>query len=87
VLGDTPDQAADRARDIPPPSVVANGSRLVGTAQQVAAEMERRVHDGFVLVAGSGLDEFVAAVVPVLRERGVFRSAYDGATLRGHLEP
>jgi alkanesulfonate monooxygenase SsuD/methylene tetrahydromethanopterin reductase-like flavin-dependent oxidoreductase (luciferase family) len=76
VLGDTQDQAAD-------------GSRLVGTAQQVAAEMERRMHacDGFVLAAGSGLDEFVAAVVPVLRERGVFRRAYDGVTLRGHLEP
>jgi hypothetical protein len=32
-----------------------------------------------------GLDEFVERVVPLLQERGVFRSEYSGHTLRDHL--
>jgi alkanesulfonate monooxygenase SsuD/methylene tetrahydromethanopterin reductase-like flavin-dependent oxidoreductase (luciferase family) len=44
---------------------------------QIATEMERRVQSGacagFIL-APDGLDEFVAGVVPLLQERGVFRT-------------
>ena len=32
----------------------------------------------------SGLETFVETVVPILRERGLFRSEYAGATLREH---
>ncbi|WP_254909978.1 hypothetical protein [Micromonospora sp. NBS 11-29] len=32
-----------------------------------------------------GLDEFVDRVVPLLQERGVFRTRYTGVTLREHL--
>jgi hypothetical protein len=32
-----------------------------------------------------GLDEFVDRVVPILQERGAFRSEYRSRTLRGHL--
>ncbi|BBY06862.1 hypothetical protein MNVI_21800 [Mycobacterium noviomagense] len=32
-----------------------------------------------------GLDEFVDKVVPLLQERGVFRTEYSGTTLRDHL--
>lgn len=32
-----------------------------------------------------GFDVFVDLVVPVLQERGLFRDAYAGAALRGHL--
>jgi hypothetical protein len=31
------------------------------------------------------LDDFVDRVVPLLRERGVFRTEYTGTTLRHHL--
>ena len=44
--------------------------------------------DGFVLVphiTPGGLDEFADKVVPMLQERGVFRSEYEGSTLREHL--
>jgi hypothetical protein len=44
--------------------------------------------DGFILVphiTPGGLDEFADTVVPLLQERGVFRSDYEGGTLREHL--
>ncbi|PRI10142.1 NtaA/DmoA family FMN-dependent monooxygenase [Leucobacter massiliensis] len=56
---------------------------FVGTPAHVAAEIDRHVQqrasDGFVLVphlTPSGLDEFVDRVVPLLQERGVYRSEY-----------
>jgi len=32
----------------------------------------------------SGLEDFVDHVVPILRQRGLFRSEYSGRTLRDH---
>ncbi|MCU1664762.1 MAG: F420-dependent methylene-tetrahydromethanopterin reductase, partial [Pseudonocardia sp.] len=32
-----------------------------------------------------GLDEFADTVVPLLQERGSFRTDYEGTTLREHL--
>jgi hypothetical protein len=32
----------------------------------------------------SMLDVFVAEVVPILQKRGLFRTAYEGTTLRDH---
>ncbi|OXY96338.1 F420-dependent methylene-tetrahydromethanopterin reductase [Streptomyces diastatochromogenes] len=65
---------------------------VVGTPETVAAELEAYVRedaaDGFVLVphhTPGGLDEFVDRVVPLLQERGAFRTEYQGATLRSHL--
>ncbi|MET7488901.1 NtaA/DmoA family FMN-dependent monooxygenase [Streptomyces sp. NPDC005538] len=65
---------------------------FVGTPEAVAAELETFVRqdaaDGFVLVphlTPGGLDEFVDRVVPLLQERGAFRTEYRGATLRSHL--
>ncbi|WP_254405305.1 NtaA/DmoA family FMN-dependent monooxygenase [Streptomyces sp. AC627_RSS907] len=65
---------------------------FVGTPEEVAAGLEAFVAedaaDGFILVphlTPGGLDEFVDRVVPLLQERGVFRTAYEGATLRSHL--
>ncbi|MFI0818364.1 NtaA/DmoA family FMN-dependent monooxygenase [Streptomyces sp. NPDC021098] len=65
---------------------------FIGTPEAVAAEMARFVADeaadGFILVphlTPGGLDEFVDRVVPLLQERGVFRTAYTGRTLRDHL--
>ncbi|MFF4616971.1 hypothetical protein [Nonomuraea jabiensis] len=65
---------------------------FVGSPATVAAQIEEFVRtdaaDGFILVphlTPGGLDDFVAGVVPVLQERGVFRTDYEGATLRDHL--
>ncbi|MET7655233.1 NtaA/DmoA family FMN-dependent monooxygenase [Streptomyces sp. NPDC005486] len=65
---------------------------FIGTPEAVAAELEEFVRedaaDGFVLVphlTPGGLDEFVDRVVPLLQERGVFRTEYEGNTLRSHL--
>jgi FMN-dependent oxidoreductase (nitrilotriacetate monooxygenase family) len=44
--------------------------------------------DGFILVphiTPGGLDKFADTVVPLLQERGVFRTEYKGSTLRDHL--
>jgi hypothetical protein len=32
-----------------------------------------------------GFEDFVELVVPILQERGLFRSDYEGITLRDHL--
>ncbi len=71
---------------------VTSRQQFVGTAGQVAAEIDRYVQsdacDGFILVphlTPHGLDEFVDTVVPLLQERGVYRSGYSGATLRENL--
>ncbi|GHG66954.1 NtaA/DmoA family FMN-dependent monooxygenase [Streptomyces griseocarneus] len=65
---------------------------FIGTPRQVADEMARFVAaeaaDGFILVphlTPGGLDEFVDRVVPLLQERGAFRTEYSGPTLRDHL--
>ncbi|MDE9365840.1 LLM class flavin-dependent oxidoreductase [Luteipulveratus sp. YIM 133132] len=68
------------------------GHRVVaGTPEQIADEIERWFTDGAAdgfnvmppTLPGS-LDDFVDLVVPVLQRRGLFRTEYDGATLREH---
>lgn len=68
------------------------GAAIVGTAQTIADEMqewlESRACDGFNVMfpfVPAGLDEFVDEVVPELQRRGIFRTEYEGATLREHL--
>jgi len=68
------------------------GAAIVGTAQTIADEMqewlETRACDGFNVMfpfVPAGLDEFVDQVVPELQRRGIFRTDYEGATLREHL--
>jgi alkanesulfonate monooxygenase SsuD/methylene tetrahydromethanopterin reductase-like flavin-dependent oxidoreductase (luciferase family) len=65
---------------------------VVGTPEQIADQMEHWfVHagaDGFNLMPPmlpAGLEDFVEQVVPVLQRRGLFRTEYESATLRGHL--
>ncbi|MHC9043178.1 NtaA/DmoA family FMN-dependent monooxygenase [Microbacterium saperdae] len=63
---------------------------FVGTADFVASEIDRyvqeRATDGFTVVGHltpHGLDEFTEKVVPLLQERGTYRTEYpDGSTLR-----
>ncbi|BDB40261.1 MULTISPECIES: NtaA/DmoA family FMN-dependent monooxygenase [Mycobacterium] len=74
--------------------VIAMTSReqFVGTATHIADEIDRYVQadacDGFILVphlTPHGLDEFVDKVVPLLQERGAYRTEYSGQTLRENL--
>ncbi|MGW4233325.1 NtaA/DmoA family FMN-dependent monooxygenase [Streptomyces sp. NPDC004980] len=65
---------------------------FIGSPRTVAAELETFVStdaaDGFILIphlTPGGLDPFVDRVVPLLQERGAFRSEYAGSTLRSHL--
>jgi FMN-dependent oxidoreductase (nitrilotriacetate monooxygenase family) len=69
-----------------------NRQTFIGSPETIAAAMDHHVQedaaDGFVLVphlTPGGLDDFVDRVVPLLRERGVFRTSYSGTTLRDHL--
>ncbi|MCX4848890.1 NtaA/DmoA family FMN-dependent monooxygenase [Streptomyces sp. NBC_00893] len=57
-------------------------------AEQLTGFVAADAADGFILVphlTPGGLDDFVDRVVPLLQERGVFRSEYGGPTLRSHL--
>lgn len=65
---------------------------FVGSPQTVAETINDYVQqdasDGFILVphiTPEGLAPFVDQVVPLLQERGVFRTDYEGATLRDNL--
>ena len=65
---------------------------FIGTPRSVAEQIDHWVQtdrtDGFILVphiTPTGLDEFVAKVVPELQDRGVLRTEYTGTTLRENL--
>jgi FMN-dependent oxidoreductase (nitrilotriacetate monooxygenase family) len=70
----------------------ARGHRVVaGTPEYVADAMqtwfERGAADGFNVMPPfltGGFDVFADQVVPLLRRRGLFRTAYEGSTLREH---
>lgn len=71
---------------------VTGRQNFVGSPNTVADTIDRLVQadasDGFILVphvTPGGLDTFVDRVVPLLQERGVFRTEYEGTTLRDHL--
>ena len=63
----------------------------VGSPEQLADQLEARIKaracDGYVVnppYMPEGFELFVNGVLPILRRRGLFRSDYDGATLRDH---
>jgi FMN-dependent oxidoreductase (nitrilotriacetate monooxygenase family) len=71
---------------------VTGRQSFVGSPATVAASINDFVQadasDGFILVphiTPGGLDEFADTVVPLLQERGVYRTEYHGTTLREHL--
>jgi alkanesulfonate monooxygenase SsuD/methylene tetrahydromethanopterin reductase-like flavin-dependent oxidoreductase (luciferase family) len=71
---------------------VTGRQSFIGTPAHVAEQLNEFVQtdasDGFILVphlTPGGLDEFADTVVPLLQERGVFRTEYEGETLRDHL--
>ncbi|MCC4265296.1 LLM class flavin-dependent oxidoreductase [Oceanimonas baumannii] len=65
---------------------------MVGTPESIADRMEQWFRhegaDGFNLMPPSlpsGIEDFVEQVVPELQRRGLFRTEYEGSTLREHL--
>ena len=67
-------------------------SSFVGSPKEVARTINEFVQadaaDGYIVVphiTPHGLDEFVDLVVPELQDMGVFRTEYEGSTLRDHL--
>ncbi len=65
---------------------------MIGTAGEVADQMEEwlvtEACDGFMMVfhtAPAGYDDFINMVVPELQRRGIFRTKYEGKTLREHI--
>ncbi|MEU6349095.1 NtaA/DmoA family FMN-dependent monooxygenase [Streptomyces sp. NPDC047072] len=74
--------------------VINTGNRqnFIGSAETIARTIDEYVQadasDGFILVphiTPTGLDAFADQVVPLLQERGVFRTEYEGPTLRHQL--
>jgi alkanesulfonate monooxygenase SsuD/methylene tetrahydromethanopterin reductase-like flavin-dependent oxidoreductase (luciferase family) len=71
----------------------ASGHRVAyGTPESVADNMEewfsKGAADGFMVATPYVLqpfENFVQQVVPQLQKRGLFRSEYEGSTLREHL--
>jgi FMN-dependent oxidoreductase (nitrilotriacetate monooxygenase family) len=71
---------------------VTGRQTFVGSPATMAGQINDLVQadasDGFILVpyiTPGGLDRFADTVVPLLQERGVFRTEYEGTTLRDHL--
>ena len=71
---------------------VTGRQNFIGSARTIAETIDEYVQadaaDGFILVphiTPDGLTEFAEKVVPLLQERGVFRTEYTGTTLRDHL--
>ena len=71
---------------------VTGRQNFIGSAATIAETINHLVQsdasDGYILVphvTPGGLDPFVEQVVPLLQERGVFRTEYQGSTLRDHL--
>lgn len=65
---------------------------VLGTAEQIANRMqewfEGKAADGFNVMPSyfpGGLEDFTRQVLPILQERGLFRTEYTGSTLRDHL--
>ncbi|GAA1909541.1 NtaA/DmoA family FMN-dependent monooxygenase [Williamsia serinedens] len=71
---------------------VTSRQNFVGSPQTVADTIDRFVQDdvsdGFILVphiTPGGLDRFADDVIPLLQEKGVYRTEWEGTTLRDNL--
>jgi hypothetical protein len=71
---------------------VTTRTAFVGSPKEVARTINDYVQadaaDGYILIphiTPHGIDDFVDKVVPELQDMGVFRTDYDGTTLRDHL--
>jgi alkanesulfonate monooxygenase SsuD/methylene tetrahydromethanopterin reductase-like flavin-dependent oxidoreductase (luciferase family) len=65
--------------------------QFIGTPEHIADLIqqwhEEKGADGFIIHSSlpSGLRDFVELVIPILQERGIYRTEYESDTLRGNL--
>jgi len=65
--------------------------QFIGTPEKIADLIEEwheeGAADGFIIHSSipSGLNDFVELVIPILQERGIYRTEYESDTLRGNL--
>lgn len=99
IIGATEAEAQARAADYDAVAAKLNGhaihpraTQLHGTPAQIADTLaqwfEAHAADGFHLLPAAlpkDLEELTRELVPELQQRGVFRTAYEGQTLRDHL--
>jgi FMN-dependent oxidoreductase (nitrilotriacetate monooxygenase family) len=70
-----------------------NKSTLIGTPDQVVDQIqewfESEAVDGFIISAGpivpEGIHDFVNLIIPVLQQRGLYRTEYESDTFRGNV--
>lgn len=80
-------------RDLAALAIASNGHRIVvGSPTEIADDLQHwfktGAADGFNLIPAdmpAGLFDFIDLVVPELQRRGLFRTAYEGRTLRDRL--
>lgn len=78
-------------RDVIAHGIIQYHPVAVGAPEQVADMLqhwfESGVGGGFTITpdAADGVEDFVDHVVPILQKRGLFRTEYEGTTLRDHL--
>lgn len=99
ILGATEAEAQARAAEYDAAAVKLNGhaihpraTRIHGTPAHIAETLEpwfnAHAADGFHLLPAAlpeGLEELTRELVPELQRRGLFRTEYEGQTLREHL--
>ena len=77
-------QAVEFGRQLRPGAFVGSAATV---AQKLADWFQARAVDGFNIYIGhpGQFDRFTQEVIPLLQERGVYRTAYEGSTLRESL--
>ncbi|MFS0855957.1 LLM class flavin-dependent oxidoreductase [Paenibacillus taichungensis] len=65
--------------------------KFFGSAEKVADQIQQWYEAGAMDLLKirqehpSGFDDFINLVIPILQDRGIFRTEYESNTLRGHL--
>ncbi|WP_026630465.1 NtaA/DmoA family FMN-dependent monooxygenase [Dyadobacter alkalitolerans] len=94
IVGSTDQEAREKYRELL--QFIPNNSlplpQFFGSAERVADQVQQWYETGAMdmLILRQdhpyGLQDFIELVVPILQERGIFRTEYESATLRGNLE-
>lgn len=94
IVGRTEKEAEEKFRELESlmPGYRIPKPRLFGSAEKVADEVQEWYEAGAMdqlLIKQeypTGLQDFADLVVPILQDRGIFRTEYESNTLRGNLE-
>ena len=94
IVGSTEQEAREKYRELL--QFIPNNSlplpQFFGSAERVADQVEQWYDSGAIdmLILRQdhphGLQDFIELVVPILQQRGIFRTDYESDTLRGNLE-